>query len=306
VRSIILDVDTGFDDAVAIALALSSRDLNVVGISTVCGNRPVEESTENTLRVVDAMGKSCPVFRGSPVPLVACLDPNRKPGFPYTGPIAEHGVYLDLPESTTPYEKTNAVSWLIDVLEATEEPVTIVGLAPVTNLAAAFRVAPRIIDMVEGIWLLGGGYRCGNVTPVAEFNFWVDPEAAQIVLKQPVPITVVTINAAYDTRLTRDECLMFDERGSLGAHVISRVLRSSIGDADSIVVYDALAICALLVPGSVDVTPMKADIDISGGISDGQFVAEPCDAAETNLAVALHADKRILLETIHAILNGEQ
>ncbi len=183
---VILDVDTGTDDAIAIMLALLSPELDVIGICSVNGNRGIEFTTENTLRVVEYLGAAqVPVHRGCVLPMVSTLSPGRRINIPYTGPEDPednvHGDYVDLPPATIKPAPGNAVSWLIDTLMESEGDITLVPVGPLTNIAMALRAEPAIAEKIKQIVLMGGGCREANITPSAEFNFWIDPEAANIV-----------------------------------------------------------------------------------------------------------------------------
>jgi len=158
-RKLILDVDTGSDDALAILAALKSPEFEVVGICTVGGNLPIENTTENTLRVVELAGCDVPVIRGAHEPLVARIDPLRalrkraERGTDENGrEVAVHSDYLPLPPSTRkPLEKTNAVCWYIDTLTNADEPITVVLTGPMTNFALAVRSEPQILENVRAL-----------------------------------------------------------------------------------------------------------------------------------------------------------
>ena len=207
---VILDVDTGTDDAIAIMLALLSPELDVIGICSVNGNRGIEFTTENTLRVVEYLGAAqVPVHRGCVLPMVSTLSPGRRINIPYTGPEDPednvHGDYVDLPPATIKPAPGNAVSWLIDTLMESEGDITLVPVGPLTNIAMALRAEPAIAEKIKQIVLMGGGCREANITPSAEFNFWIDPEAAQIVLTCGVPITMVPLDATHKANFTLED-----------------------------------------------------------------------------------------------------
>lgn len=188
---VIMDVDTGTDDAVAILMAAASEEIELLGICTVNGNRNVELTTDNTLRVIDFINKQdeIKVYKGCALPLVCTLDPARRPLIPYGDKYFDgqenHGNHLDLPETELMPQNRNAVSFLIDTLMESDGGIEIIAVGPLTNIAAAMRAEPRITDKIKQIMIMGGALEEGNSGPPqrAEFNFWADPEAAEIVLR---------------------------------------------------------------------------------------------------------------------------
>ncbi|NOD83162.1 nucleoside hydrolase [Ruegeria sp. HKCCD6119] len=200
-RKIIIDTDPGQDDAVAILLALASpEDIEVLGITAVAGNVPLELTAKNARIVCELAGRTdIPVYAGCdrPLnrPLVTAEHVHGKTGL--DGP--------DLPDPQMPLTEGHAVDFIIDTLRS-EEPgtVTLCPLGPLTNIATAFSKAPDIVDRVQEIVLMGGAYfEVGNITPTAEFNIHVDPEAADIVLKSGRPIVVMSLDVTHKALVTK-------------------------------------------------------------------------------------------------------
>jgi purine nucleosidase len=200
-RKIIIDTDPGQDDAVAILLALGSpAQIDVLGIVAVAGNVGLRQNAINALKVVELSGKSgIRVFAGCERPmrreLVTAEYVHGKTGL--DGP--------DLPEPTQKLEAQHGVDFIIDTLR--NEPagtVTLCALGPLTNLGMAFVKAPDIVSRIQEIVLMGGGlFEGGNVTPAAEFNIFVDPEAADLVFRSGVPLTVVPLDVTHGMLTTR-------------------------------------------------------------------------------------------------------
>ena len=199
-RKIIIDTDPGQDDAVAILLALASPELEVLGITAVAGNVPLELTQKNARIVCELAGRrDVQVFAGCDRPLVHDLvtaeHVHGKTGL--DGP--------DLPDPTMALQDLHAVDFIIDTLRA--EPagtVTLCPLGPLTNIATAFQRAPDIAVRVQEIVLMGGAYfEVGNITPAAEFNIYVDPEAAEIVFKSGAPITVMPLDVTHKALVTK-------------------------------------------------------------------------------------------------------
>ncbi|MCT4576241.1 MULTISPECIES: nucleoside hydrolase [Donghicola] len=202
VRKIIIDTDPGQDDAVAILLALASpEEIEVLGITAVAGNVPLHLTEKNARIVCELAGRTdVPVYAGCDAPLerplVTAEHVHGKTGL--DGP--------DLPDPTITLAEGHGVDFIIDTLRA--EPagtVTLCPLGPLTNIAQAFNKAPDIIEKVQEIVLMGGAYfEVGNITPAAEFNIYVDPEAAKIVFGAGCPITVMPLDVTHKALVTKD------------------------------------------------------------------------------------------------------
>lgn len=321
-KKVILDVDTGTDDAIAIMLALSSPELEVVGICSVNGNRAIDFTTENTLRVVEYMGAvQIPVHKGCALPMVSTLSPGRRDKIPYTGPEDPednvHGDYVDLPPAAIKPAPGNAVSWLIDTLMESDGDITLIPVGPLTNIAMALRAEPAIAKKIKQIVIMGGGYREVNITPSAEFNFWIDPEAAKIVFDSGCDITVVPLDATHAAALPVGDAGELRKMGTKAAIMTADIMEhrwrgyknwQPMADVNTVPVHDALAVCAVINPSVLDpVVPVHADIDIGGGASDGQSIFDldkRIKRAAPNVKVALGADKALFSAMIKEILGG--
>ncbi|MBI1418360.1 MAG: nucleoside hydrolase [Limimaricola sp.] len=200
-KKIIIDTDPGQDDAVAILLALASpEDVELLGITAVAGNVPLPLTARNARIICELAGRTdVPVFAGCDAPLkrklVTAEHVHGKTGL--DGP--------QLAEPTMPLQDRHAVDFIIDTLRA-EPPgtVTLCPIGPLTNIATAMLRAPDIIARIERIVLMGGAYfEVGNITPAAEFNIYVDPEAAEIVFKAGVPLVVMPLDVTHKALTTK-------------------------------------------------------------------------------------------------------
>lgn len=175
-RKVIIDCDPGIDDALALMLALASPELEILGITVVSGNVPVEKGAENALKVLDWMNRTdIPVYCGEPLPLVRdyvdAMDTHGEDG------LGESAY----PPITSIRPKEHAVSFLADTLRR-EEKVSIIALGPLTNIARLIQTAPDALSGLDEFVSMGGCYKShGNCSPVAEYNYWCDPHAAQLV-----------------------------------------------------------------------------------------------------------------------------
>ncbi len=200
-RRIIIDTDPGQDDAVAILLALASPELEVLGVTAVAGNVPLNLTQRNARIVCELAGRAdIPVFAGCDRPLrrklVTAENVHGKSGL--DGP--------QLPDPTMPLQDAHAVDFIVETLRRAEAgSVTLCALGPLTNIATAFARAPEIVPRVQEVVLMGGAYfEVGNITPAAEFNIFVDPEAAEIVFRSGAPLTVMPLDVTHKALTSRD------------------------------------------------------------------------------------------------------
>jgi inosine-uridine nucleoside N-ribohydrolase len=306
-RKLILDVDTGTDDAVALMVAALSPDLELVGATTVNGNTLVHNCTENTLRVFDHIGKSdIPVFEGMSLPL-------SRPDIPRNEPSKIHGDLLDIPPSRSKKQDRHAVDWLIDTYMQSDGDIILVPVGPLTNIAAAMRKEPRIIEKIPELVIMGGAHDHGNSTASAEFNIWVDPEAARIVVNCGRPIRMIPLDATHRALVSQEDCVKLRELGTPAAEAAATFTEKRIQGYDltqpmhrlgAAPVHDALAVCAIIDPSVVTTQFINVDVETKGELTDGRTV---CDFRRRsnrppNVHFALDADEpkfvRMLMEIL--------
>jgi purine nucleosidase len=217
-RKIIIDTDPGQDDAVAILLALASPELEVLGLTAVAGNVPLH-LTEKNCRIVCELANrpDAKVFLGCDAPLIRKL---------VTAEHVHGKTGLDGPQMAEPVmasQDQHAVDFIIETLRA--EPsgtVTLCPLGPLTNIATAFNRAPDIVEKVQEIVLMGGAYfEVGNITPAAEFNIYVDPEAADIVMKSSVPIVMLPLDVTHKALTSKSRVKAFRDMGTEVGRMVS-------------------------------------------------------------------------------------
>jgi inosine-uridine nucleoside N-ribohydrolase len=195
--TVILDCDPGHDDAIALLLALGSPEINLLGVTTVAGNQTLERTTANAIRVLDHVNRrDIPVVAGAPRPLV------REPRT--AGEVhGETGLDgPDLPGPSRLPEPMHAVDWIAQAVGESPDPVTLVPTGPLTNIALFLARYPGLESRLERIVLMGGAIGEGNTTPAAEFNIWVDPEAAHRVFQSGVDITMVGLDVTHQALMT--------------------------------------------------------------------------------------------------------
>jgi len=200
-RPVIIDTDPGQDDALAILLALASPELEVVGITAVAGNVPLDLTAANARRVCELAGRpDVPVFGGCARPMLRLLHTAE----------AVHGTTgldgADLPPPHMPLQTAHAVDWLVDTLMAAEAgTITLCPLGPLTNIALAIVKQPLIVPKIREIVLMGGAaFTGGNTTPAAEFNIYVDPHAADVVFGCGAPVTMIPLDCTHQALITPD------------------------------------------------------------------------------------------------------
>ncbi|MYC95010.1 MAG: nucleoside hydrolase [Caldilineaceae bacterium SB0661_bin_32] len=212
---VLLDVDTGGDDALALLLATASPALDVRGITCVAGNCALEQVVSNTLTLLDAIG-------APPVPVAAGMDrPILEPGLPAPPLHGRDGMGdLGLPAPRRSEAGVHAVEFLRRTLADSAGPMTLICLAPLTNIAMLLRLYPRIEDKIERLYVMGGTFAApGNTTPAAEFNVRYDPEAAAIVLHSGLPVTLYPLDPFVQVRFTVEEARKLTQAKGAGARI---------------------------------------------------------------------------------------
>ena len=198
-RAFLIDTDTASDDAVAIIMALRAPDVRVVAITTVAGNVPVQQSTRNALYTVELCGAKVPVYAGADKPLLRTYQ--NATWFHGRDGLGDH----NYPQPKQASETLHAVDAIIAAVEA-NPGIVIVTLAPLTNVALALAKEPEIAEKVGRCVVMGGAPCCeGNVTPAAEYNIWVDPEAARMVVRSGMPIELVGWHLSRGDAVVRED-----------------------------------------------------------------------------------------------------
>jgi purine nucleosidase len=206
---VIIDTDPGNDDAIGILLAIASPEIELLGIAAVAGNVPVETTSRNARMVCEIAGEEhIPVYNGEERPLknphVTGEDAHGRTGL--------EGVEIFEPK--IPAESKHAVDWIVDTVLSNESKVSICAMGPLTNMARAFEREPRLPQAIRELVVMGGSkFQGGNVTPMAEFNFFVDPHAADMVFRSGVPITLAPLDVTFQARMEEE---WIDRIGDLG------------------------------------------------------------------------------------------
>jgi inosine-uridine nucleoside N-ribohydrolase len=222
-RSVIIDCDTGVDDAMATLLALRSPALNVVGITCVAGNTTLDKVVRNTLVVVEHSGKQVPVYEGSPKPLLTPLQ------------VAEYAHGSDglgdigFPDPAGAPQAEHAVEFLVRTFSEADQPLHLITLGPLTNVAQALMREPKLEQRIRSLLMMAGGICGGNTSAAAEFNVWVDPEAADVVFRSAIPKTMVALDPIMRyARFTEEDVEQLEACEQPWCWMVSRLMRSRL------------------------------------------------------------------------------
>ncbi|MFB2585032.1 nucleoside hydrolase [Herbiconiux liukaitaii] len=286
-HSVVLDVDTGVDDALALLFAVAHPDIELLGVTCVAGNTSLENVVANTFRMLDAAGApQIPVAAGATRPLI---EPVRHSHVHGTDGLGD----LRLPASTRRLDPRHAVDLLRDLILGSAEPVTIVALAPQTNIALLLRQHPEVAERLARIVFMGGSASGGNATAVAEFNVWHDPEAAAITLGSGVPTLMYGLDVF--NRVTVDEAAADALRDSSTAsgRLAGALLHFPMADDPVTASYgghigDAGAVCALVDPGALRIEHLPVRVELAGQ-SRGQTVVDRRERQGEDTVHAVHA-----------------
>jgi inosine-uridine nucleoside N-ribohydrolase len=303
-QKVILDVDTGTDDAVAIMFAALHPELDLVGVTTVNGNVPVHHCTDNSLRVLDFVGRpEVPVYEGLSRPLVRLDFPTPK-SYGRDSDEDMHGTELPIPAPTSVKQETGAVEFLVETLRSTTEQITLVPVGPLSNIGAALAIDPRIAEAVHRVVIMGGGHAFGNETSAAEFNIWADPEAADMVFAAGFrDLTLVPLDATHQALVTKADCDELEALGTPGGIAASRFIGrrvsayssgNRVAATDAAPVHDAVCTAFLVDPEVVATQHLHVRVETVGERTLGRTVIDTRTHAKEppNCHVAFSADAR--------------
>jgi inosine-uridine nucleoside N-ribohydrolase len=307
-RKVILDVDTGTDDAVAIMLAGLSPGIDLVAVTTVNGNVPVHNCTDNSLRTLDLIGRSdVPVYEGLsepiarkdfPVPRAAKKDVNV------------HMAELPMPPAVSSKQQQGAPEFLVKAFAGEHRDAVLVAVGPLSNVAAAIKLDANFVTNVSEVMIMGGAVDKSNITPAAEFNIWADPEAAQIVFEAGFKkLTLVPLDATHQALVSRDQCAVLRALGTPAGKASADVIEFRIngyqanqptGVPETAPVHDALCIAALLHPEVISTRHLNCVIETKGEYTVGRTVVdhEYRTKRQPNCHVALGADRALFVSIL--------
>lgn len=269
-RRIILDCDPGHDDAIAIMLAGKNPDIELLGITVECGNQTLEKTGINTLNICQYLGIDVPICLGVSEPLVKEVEICP----------AIHGESgldgFDFPELKRSYDPRHAVDFIIETVMSTSEKITFVTTGPMTNLALAMKMEPKIKTMIDEIVLMGGAYGQGNVTPAAEFNIQCDPEAAYIVFHSGCTVKMFGLDVTRKVLVLPEVIARMERISNLASVLFADLMRVFNENQKKVFgfaggpLHDPVTIAYLIDPSVCQMKHVHCEIDISRGSSYGR------------------------------------
>jgi purine nucleosidase len=268
---IILDTDPGVDDAIAIFLALRSPELHIEAVTPVCGNVPLSLTLPNALRLVEIAGRTdIPVAAGAATPLVRRL---------VTAKYA-HGNNglggVDFPEPRLKPVSETATELIRRIVRANPGEISIVAIGPLTNVATVLKSDPTIAPLIKSIVIMGGSLSGGNITPAAEFNFYVDPEAARIVFDSGIPLTMVGLDVTRKVIIREEQVRALEAAQTPVSQAAGKILRANLdrlnkaGNANGFAMHDPLTVAQLVDPSVVTLKDFFVEIETTGELTAGQ------------------------------------
>ena len=300
-KPVILDVDPGHDDAVAIMMACGSPGLDLLAVTTVAGNATLPKTTRNALRILSLIGRTdVPVAAGASGPLERTLrtaeDIHGESGM--DGP--------EIPEASFEPDGRGAVELIADTLRASPGPVALIPVGPLTNVAALLREHPDLKAKISRVSLMGGSMGLGNTTPAAEFNIFVDPEAAREVFDSGLPITMSGLDVTHQAGVGAAERDRLRGIGGIG-EVVAGFLDffaetyEGVFGFDAPPLHDPVAVAAILDPGVLETRPMNVQVECESDLTRGETV---CDfygvtGRPHNADVGVELDREAFFDLLH-------
>lgn len=291
-KKVIIDVDTGIDDALALILGIKSKKLDIHGVTTIAGNVPVELSTLNTLKVLKILGREdIEVYEG-------CEKPTKREIKFRNSFHGSDGIAGKLTKMKTKNKaKMHAVDFIIDQVNKNIEEITLIMLGPLTNLSTAIQKDPSIVEKIKEVYIMGGAVTVpGNITPVSEFNFYIDPESACDVMKHGLDIKLFSLDITRQASLTEEEISDIDTNSEYGkfVHDISKyyIDKSSLFAKDrSCILHDPLVVAAVINQELIKYENCYLDVEYSSRICDGKSVGYFNRGYKDNIKLARTIDK---------------
>ena len=301
---VIIDTDPGIDDAIAIALACASPEIDLLGITTVGGNTGIENTTGNALKLLHLFGRDdVPVGAGAARAMAFEADLGA-PTIHGQGGLG--GVELAVPERGS--DPRGALGLLVDLVESHPEPITLIAIGPLTNVALFAATRPDLYAKLDRLVIMGGGVHItGNHTPTGEFNIWFDPEAAARVFSAGVDVTMVGLDVTHKAMFAGTDWapLRGADAGAVGTAIAGMVdfygsFYMSQNGSDATAQHDSLAVAAVVKPELVTTQHCWVGVETAGTLTRGMTVADLKDVWKQtpNTHVALDVDVPAFIELL--------
>lgn len=289
-KPVIMDCDPGHDDAIALILAYASEELEIKGVTTVAGNQTVEKTTSNALKVLSFIGAEVPVAKGCSGPLFRDLitagEVHGESGL--DGP--------DLPEPSFEALPMTAVELMVKIIEESDVPVTLIPTGALTNVGLLLMTHPELKERIERISLMGGACYGGNWTPAAEFNILVDPEAADIVFRSGIPITMSGLDVTHKALIKHEDIERFRTIGTKTAVMVAELMdffakfHEENFDFGGSPLHDPCAVAWLLQPSLFSSKSCYVAIETGGRLTTG------CTVVDTMGLLGKEANTEVLFD----------
>lgn len=298
---VIIDTDPGMDDAIALFLAFSSDELDIKALTTVGGNIPLEKTSRNALDLVGYSSKEIKVSQGADKPLIRPLETaewvHGKNGLGSVVLAKSNGKLYEKKAWDTIYEEAMSC----------EGKLHIIALGPLTNIAITIMKYPNIVNKIDRITLMGGSCYIGNTTAAAEFNIYVDAEAADIVFKSGIPITMVGLDATHKSLISEEEIEEITSTKTEATKVIKELLvanvefRKKYSDSSEAIIHDALAVAAVIDPSIIYKEDYYVAIETMGELTYGKTVVDLTKVTKNppNAEVALGVDREKFVKMLN-------
>ena len=296
---VLIDTDPGIDDAAAILVALASAEIDVIGLTTVAGNVGLAKTTTNALRILELAGVDRPVAAGAADALI-------RPVVDRDDAQSVHGED-GFGEWSRPAASGRAVpEHAIDFIarQAAEAPLTIVAIGPLTNIAMLLARHPSAAERIERLVIMGGARLEGNATPAAEFNIWLDPEAAARVFASDIPIALFPLDITRQAILTRDEVDRLSGSGEIGEALAALIRFYDIGEHDPAFgdllapLHDVLTVLHLVQPEAMTYVDASISVDCGDSISRGATLVDTSAGVTKNAIVGVQLDREAFARAI--------
>lgn len=296
-KPVIIDCDPGYDDAMALILALGNEKLDVRAITSVAGNVPLERTYKNAIRICHYFGKKIRIGMGAAKPLVRELETGEE----VHSPSGLGGV--SIPEDVPMPIKENAIELMKEILTEADEPVTLIPIGPLTNIALFVSQYPELISKIDEIVIMGGAAREGNRTASAEFNIYADAEAAQIVFESGIPIVMAGLDVTNAFQILPETFPMYREMGKAGVFVAEVLERyfdfyQTLGGAfKGPAIHDMVPVAYVIDSSVCSGKEYHVDVECEGRFTYGRTVVDFGEMkTDKNVKVLFESDQERIIK----------
>lgn len=300
---VILDGDPGHDDAIAWMIAQAAENIDILAVTTVAGNKDIDNVTNNALNVCSLFGITAPIAKGVQGPLVV---PGITAG-DFHGATGLDGA--DLPARKTQLSEMSAVELMVKVLSESTEPVYIIATGAETNVATLLLYRPDLKTKIAGIYVMGGGIYTGNWNPAAEFNILVDPEACDIVFNSGIPVVMAGLDVTERALVYPEDVDRIRELKTPISDIVAKWL-DFFGGTHAAMGYkgwplhDPCAVLALIKPELFEIKPAHLSVDTSGLYSRGETLADFSDKEHFNAQILLDVKREAFVDELIKVVKS--